>query len=227
LSVPAGANGIEVISQNVTIDLNGFVISGAAGSFHGMSLGNNTFCRVHNGTIFAMGISGIVAQNTGALIENVRVRSCGSTGIDVSEGTVRQCEADFNQGTGILAQVIEGCKARANQGGLLVSGGASGRATGNHVQDNGIVGIICSGGLVEGNVVTGTVGTGAGIQVNGAANASCAIIGNAIIGNAGAGIRFNGADATKTGIANNVIQGNGSAYSGGTPTSMGGNVVQP
>lgn len=229
LSVPADADGIQVAqgTQDVNIDLNGFSIVGALGSFTGISLGNGTPCRVHNGTIAQMGQNGIHALNKGALIEDVRVRNCGQSGITVSEGTVRRCEVTSNAGAGIDAEIVEGCRVQSNgQGGINV--GASGRATGNKVAGNAGVGIRCGIALVEGNIVTGTTGSfGAGIEVIGVNNASCVIIGNAINGNVGAGILFNGADATKTGIANNVIQGNGSAYSNGTPTSMGGNVVQP
>ncbi len=227
LSVPAGADGIVVSpgTQNVDIDLNGFVISGMPGSLTGLSLGNGSYSRVHNGTITQMGGYGIFAVNKGALIEHVQVRNCGQSGINVAEGTVRRCEVGFNVGVGIAAQVIEGSRVQSNGlGGISVVG--PGRATGNQVAGNGGAGIRSSTAVVEGNVVTGTTGAfGAGIEVLGSA-ASCAIIANAIVGNVGAGILFNGADATRTGIANNVIQGNASAYSGGTPTLMSGNAVQ-
>jgi hypothetical protein len=130
LTGKAGQNGIEVYTDDVTIDLNGFALIGVAGSKAGIRgfgnglLGPRENLRVLNGTvrnwsIFGIDVGGIrnaeleelrVARNGGgvrtgasAVIENVTARDNGGIGIESGARTsVRDVRVERNAGDGIV-----------------------------------------------------------------------------------------------------------------------------
>ena len=96
LAVPAGANGILIATDNVTIDLNGFAITGSSvAPGHGIVAGTDVPVQgyynitVRNGTIERMGQDGIHLLGDNILVEYVRARNNALSGIVVrSPGNV-------------------------------------------------------------------------------------------------------------------------------------------
>ena len=99
-NLAATSGGIVVTVSNVTIDLNGFAISGT-GTGINVTSGSNVV--VKNGTIVSMSSSGVVLL-TNSRVENVRAISNGSDGIIVGDGSVVvNSLASANTGRGINA----------------------------------------------------------------------------------------------------------------------------
>lgn len=129
-------SAIVVQADGVTIDLNGFTVSGAIdcqGQGAGVSCGGGSgigvvayvdatgdFVRgfvVRRGTVRGFGGGGILAGEDG-FIEDVMASGNGAMGISVSAGSiVRGCIATRNGGAGILAGValIERSVSRGNR----------------------------------------------------------------------------------------------------------------
>ena len=184
LTIPnANTDGIDINADNVTLDLNGFAISGpvkctagtypvqcsATGSGTGVLAVDKNNITVRNGTVRGMGDSGIAFRTfssitAGALIENLHVYSNGGAtgaGITVAFGVVTHCTVDVNAGHGI-------------------SGG--GVVTANTVTFNGGDGIAASG-----TVYKNTVGFNGQDGISGGPNA----VNNTVFGNNGFGISAN------------------------------------
>jgi len=97
ISVGSGKFGIEIASDRVTVDLNGYAITGVSGSFDGVSVvgANRSMITVRNGLIRSMGGDGVDllasgnSTSSGHLVENLTVRSCDA-GIRIDSGIVRQ-----------------------------------------------------------------------------------------------------------------------------------------
>jgi hypothetical protein len=136
LVVPANTDGIDVTADNVTLDLNGFNISGnrtctytaagisCTGSIEGwgvLSQGSST--AVKNGSVTGMsgGIAAIAGSGTGALIEEVRVSQC-QVGIS-AVGIVRRSTASLNSAVGITVDrgVVEDNFMYENEEGMSVA----------------------------------------------------------------------------------------------------------
>jgi parallel beta-helix repeat protein len=202
LTVPASKNGIDVGLPNVTIDLNGFSITGP-------------------GSTSATPIGIDAAGQGGVTVENGTVTGFG-TGVQVGIlGIVRNVHADANI-TGINGgnnTVVEGCTANNASGEATNSAGifcsASCAISGNTVNGNLNFGILCNanGCVISGNTANSN---DVGIECNGS---GCLISGNTILNNGGDGII---ADST-TGYGGNVLNGNTPNVSGGI--SMGNNVI--
>lgn len=158
LSVSSG-DGITVSTSNVTIDMNGFTLSGAA-SGNGIALSAGNDVRISNGMIRNWG-TGIYSFGTGRIIvEKVHFLSCSSHGISVSAaaGTeVRNSVVADCGGHGIVVQgasIIEGNSVRNNAGsGIRIEAPLS-EVRGNSVSQNNIgVELIESSVCVEANTL--------------------------------------------------------------------------
>jgi hypothetical protein len=137
MTVPSGFNGIEITASNVTLDLMGMTIHGAAGSKDGINNQglDNTNITILNGTIREMGGDGIHLDRLnpqaarGHRIERVSaINNAGTFGIAISDGTIVACNAHHNAETGIRASgafmsKAEGCSASNNNNGILVDSG--------------------------------------------------------------------------------------------------------
>jgi parallel beta-helix repeat protein len=135
------SHGLIVQSDNVTIDLNGFTLLGAAGSFDGINVPNaRKDLVVKNGTIRGWGNSGAWCANvTGARFENVEFRENGQTGLIAGpRAHVVDCKANNNGTNGfILSNYCEvtNCQAIQNtQRGF--AGGSSNVLTGCVASNN-------------------------------------------------------------------------------------------
>lgn len=148
-------DGIDITANNVTLDLNGFTISGpvtckigtpvtcsASGSSSGVSSsGYNT--TVKNGTVSGMGSYGVFTAST---VEDVHVQNIGNaTGVGiVSYGTVTRCTVTVNAGDGIqgsTASVINLNAISYNAGDGIREFGGGGVASDNTIVLNGKNGI--------------------------------------------------------------------------------------
>lgn len=129
ISAAVNKFGIEILVPDVTLDLNGFTISGVAGSY-----------------------SGVRSQYSNVTVRNGIVRDCGGRGVDLfgaPAGRVEGVTCEANVGDGICVgagSVVQGCAARGNGmvGVLLYSNCtvidtvSSGNATGFDIASGGV-----------------------------------------------------------------------------------------
>jgi len=193
LTVPdANTTAIEVNSDNVTIDLNGFSILGptvCSGSPVVSCSPTGSGIGVHDGVSFGIEILNGVIRGMGSLAietgESVRVKgiraiSNGRGGISNVNGPVESSIANSNGGVGIAAFSAIANEANFNSGvGIEIFG----IAVNNVVFHNGSDGIQTGiTGTVSGNFARGNGGAGI--------NAGCpsSIVSNTLDGNAGGNI---------------------------------------
>lgn len=117
---------IQVTADDVTIDLNGFMIKGPTacsgkpptcsptGSGRGIDASTGqTSVAVMNGSVRGMGADGLLLNRSSTtLAEKVRALSNGGSGITANAAT--NCAADSNQFTGIDAFTVTNCTAAFN-----------------------------------------------------------------------------------------------------------------
>jgi len=101
LVVTTGVDGIDIIAQNVTLDLNGFTISSNVITGQSVGIGNaNNGTTVRNGTISgfntALGLGG-----TSNIVEEIKVVGSG-TGLALQNAVVRRNAVSTTTGVGIL-----------------------------------------------------------------------------------------------------------------------------
>jgi parallel beta-helix repeat protein len=118
LVVPTGADGIDINVSNVTIDLNGFTISGpvtCTGSGASISCGADAQASgilalpsfrgitVRNGCVVGF-VFGIVLSGADNLVEETHADGNAQYGILVTRGVVRRNSASSNGQAGIFVQ---------------------------------------------------------------------------------------------------------------------------
>jgi len=166
LTVPdVNTTAILVTAENVSLDLNGFSVTGPNtctfgtgcpfASGEGVMAGNFGVAgprnvRVFNGTVRGMGANGIILTGVGSAVEKVVAMGNREVGIEVEAGSVVDSVASFNE-FGIFAKTARGCITENNtQTGIEVF--ANGVASGNSANNNSISGItLAVGGTATGN----------------------------------------------------------------------------
>lgn len=132
-------NGLIIASDNVSIDLSGFTITGNGSNYGILVSGIRTNLTIQNGTVtrFAGGIAAITANygrfdrlkliqagngfdvGNSAIVTDCAVYGC-AYGINAgANAIVRSCMAQKNTGSGIVVgdnSVVSGCTAAANTG---------------------------------------------------------------------------------------------------------------
>jgi hypothetical protein len=189
----ASKHGIEIASDNVTLDLNGFNVSGAGvAALSGIS-DTGTAVRsvqVHNGTISGWSGSGIDLQNAiGVTVERINATANDGFGIDVGvRSVIESCLAHSNGQSGFRIRqntLVARCSAVANgvHGFRQQIGGGDGTSGG-------------SGARFE--ACEASLNTEDGINAdNGALIAGCRVGTNGSNGvNAGVGTRISDSTAT-------------------------------
>ncbi len=150
----SGANGIEIIVDDVTIDLNGFYLEGAsevvAGRI-GILATNRRNIHIKNGTVRNWSLGGISLPNSeNCIIGHMRVENCGFAGIQTGrQSRVHDCAVVGSSDTGIIAfgASINGCTVRDSGGdGIFASDGST--VTNSTSSSNGARGIVVSGGSI-------------------------------------------------------------------------------
>jgi hypothetical protein len=133
------ADAIDVNASQVTIDLNGFSISGPGSSSvgHGIAEPSSSELEVENGTITGFLFGLLIGNNS--IVKSVRADSNGS-GIQTGANSVVQgCTANGNSNAGTANGIRGGV-------GTVISGNTANGNSGN--------GIICGNGcLISGNTI--------------------------------------------------------------------------
>jgi parallel beta-helix repeat protein len=138
LNGAAGKHGIEIAAQNVTIDLRGFALIGAASSLSGIYSSTTFAVTVTGGSVVGWGDCGIDVQFIAGRIENIIAYNNGNWGIrnglNGHASKIIGCEAYFNgslvpgTGGGIATDndaLVVDCYASNNRGdGIFVAGGS-------------------------------------------------------------------------------------------------------
>ncbi len=209
----ADTTAILLQTNNVTIDLNGFHITGPTvcttnpttcaptGGGDGIDAGFLRGLSVHNGYITGVGAFGIRALGVNHRIERITTHQTGFQGIRVgSNSIVKDCTGFANGDDGIYA-------------------GAGSVITGNTIARSGDNGIFAgSGVLVEGNSVQYSGSDGIATAPTSVA-APALVRNNLVINNLGFGLNLE----PETGYSGNTIYGNSAGtVSGGT--QMGTNL---
>jgi hypothetical protein len=191
---PQNLVAVHIVSDNVTLDLNGFAIlgpavctgvpatctSGSAGAGAGVQTFKSAFV-IRNGTVSGFGNNGVDAEISGpGIIEGVIARGNVNKGIALNLGTVRNCVASRNGGPGVQI----GTNGAASGNSSLENGGSGfevfGTATGNHASFNGLDGIRVFDGLASNNTAIGNGSYGLEAPTNGG------YVGNVLVNNKGA-----------------------------------------
>lgn len=120
-TAPAGFNGIEIEVDDVTIDLNGFTLTGTTGGDgYGIgAVGNRTGIRVLNGRVRGFDTDGILCSNDDhTVVEDVTAEDNGGRGITAgAHSRVTNCHAHRNGAAGFeidLASRVSACVAEEN-----------------------------------------------------------------------------------------------------------------
>lgn len=150
LTVPdRETTAIQVTSDDVSIDLNGFALLGpniANGFGRGVSASGRTNIQVRNGTIRGMGERGLFLGNR-AVVEDLRSLQ-NLDGIEVGiDSRVMRSSAIENRVAGIKVfgkSLVLDCVASRNGEDGIVAGQSS-RISGNTVNNNGRYGILTDG----------------------------------------------------------------------------------
>jgi hypothetical protein len=152
----SGKHGIEVASVGVTLDLNGFSVTGVPGSLTGVILRTGG-TEVRNGTVRNWGGDGVSAEATVTTNRVIDVRAISNGGIGIYAGNyseARNCLASGNGSHGVAVYAfgrVEGCTAH-NNGGDGINAPNSGNVIVNSLANenagNGIR-------AVSSNIVTG------------------------------------------------------------------------
>ena len=162
LSPGVNQNGIIVAADNVTIDLDGFTLSGGGGG-SGEAIWSSTARQnvvIRNGTLRNWPGSGVNFYDSGSVlttVENIQSISNGFTGIAVKNGShVKDCLTVGNGIRGILVDtdtLVEHCKASGNLS-LGIGAGTGCQLLNNLSETNG-TGLSISGpnNIVSGNIV--------------------------------------------------------------------------
>lgn len=149
LTGAAGVDLIQIDADNVTLDLNGFSLRGAAGSLNGIRvLNTHRNITIVNGSLQSFGANGVDVQNASSVvIRGLNVRDCGSVGIQTnfnailsdctlfgnglggmatgSNCTIQQCAAVTNFGSGFMVgfnSALSGCVSDSNTGDGFATG---------------------------------------------------------------------------------------------------------
>lgn len=162
----SGKRGIEIASDNVSIDLNGFMVRGTTGTREGIrAMGASYNVCISGGSIRGWGGDGLeLGQVRGARVTDVRAVNGLGGGIVVGEeAVVLNCQARTNQGFGIVmgqyGRIVDSIADDNFLEGLYI--GAYSNVTGCVATRNGEAGIRWSGkGVMENCTAGRNAGTG-------------------------------------------------------------------
>jgi hypothetical protein len=113
-------NGITVATNNVSIDLKGFTLTGRGNTGSGISVSATwTNLTVRDGTLQGWGYRGVDAESEfNCQLLQLRASNNGDAGVSAGKSsTVMQCTCYSNAYTGIIASsssVVQGCAAMFN-----------------------------------------------------------------------------------------------------------------
>lgn len=156
----AGKSGIRIAASHVTLDLEGFVLTGSPGSVHGIVVASGSHIRIQRGhlTGWNRGVSSDTTHTNLHLAElHVQSTSGGGLNIPGAGAIIERCHIADTTGAGILAS-FDGSLVRD----CTVTGVSHGGS------DNEVYGIAAA--VIEGCVVSGIVSLGGAFGIVGARN---------------------------------------------------------
>ena len=113
-------NAINIQADNVTVDLNGFALTGDANSGSAVAVVNpqKSVC-IQNGTIRELAGDGISAANAdNSMLLDLRVSNSGGPGLSIGDGcVVNRCSLKNNSAGELVADnsyIVTNCTARSN-----------------------------------------------------------------------------------------------------------------
>ncbi|MCC6429199.1 MAG: right-handed parallel beta-helix repeat-containing protein [Phycisphaerales bacterium] len=130
----SGRSGIEIAASGVRLDLNGFTLTGVAGSLNGVTVNVSgpSGIAVVNGTVTGWGQAGVdlsFGANDDCLVESIVALNNGDIGIATrSRAVVRACVASGNTTRGILTlsnSSLSDCVATGNGAGISAGVGST------------------------------------------------------------------------------------------------------
>jgi hypothetical protein len=218
LTVPdENTTAIEVKADDVTINLNGFAITGpvactgippqcnASGSGNGI-FSQNKNITVSNGTIRGMGQDGINLSRS-SHIENVQAISNSNNGIFSGDSSILINNVALHNGNRGIAFAPGGTVTGnvANKNNIGINGGSSSVVTGNTANNNGSDGIVVGDGVTVTNNIARSNGK-RGIV----AGVGSMLLQNTVRNNIDFGLLCStlGTPPSKAGYAGNVLTGN-------------------
>jgi parallel beta-helix repeat protein len=227
-------DGIQITASNVSLDLGGFSVIGVPGSLDGIKqVGLNNQLNIANGTVTSWGGTGLnltgsarsrvdniiassnvdgITLDTATALSNSTASANAGTGISVVASalhvTIRDCNANFNNATGIEASgtgtVVDSCEVGGNGDSGIVAG-VSAQVVNNLVAYNGLNGISAQHSCyIENNSVAWNAGTGIAVFTPG----NCTIVSNKATANGGPGFWIFGGGGYSL-IDSNHASGNG------------------
>lgn len=207
----SGKHGIEIVASNVSLDLMGFSLRGAAGSQDGVKVNTAVAnITVRNGSASGWGGDGFdlgpIGLATGVLVECVHASGNAVRGIVAGDNAIiRDCSATQNGNSGISVSrngVVHRCVSLNNATFGIICGNAS-SMTNCVAQDNGSdgffagIGCTANGCSSLSNSSSGfVVGTGS-VIANCVANENTQV---GIIASAGTLVRSNACRSNRIGI---------------------------
>lgn len=230
-------DAIQIMTYEVTLDLNGFTIAGPGhgGSGRGISTegGDHMNLTIRNGTVCGFGRDGVQLPGVSQRVENVRAMKNGGDGFEIGpRSALVRNQSLHNGGSGLNVGRGESCiHENTIQGnfGHGINGGATSEVSRNLIEDNQGEGIFVTvGSVVRNNIIRRSGRNGmllgsfvvaeenevhasqaAGIATYGKSNR---LIKNALTQNYGPGAQLDGPDNY---TAQNVFQGNAAGALGG------------
>ena len=189
----SGQDGITIDTDDVTLDLNGFSLTGVPGSLSGITISGSL-------------IPSIVRSNI--VVRNGAIRNWGALGISRTLNSGTKCQfLDLQVYNNVTDGILTGATCAVKRCVVRDNGGSGINAGGNDciIEDNTVTGnatglfTLQTNCVFRNNVVSGN--TAAGLHVSGD---SCCIEGNRFVNNE-TGLDIN---ASGNAVANNIVKGN-------------------
>lgn len=179
ISGEIGKHGIMITAHNVTLDLNGFTLTGRADALNGIHMSNR--CNnvvIRNGTICRWGGNGISSRIDAGRIEGIIASENSGWGIEndgsnTSQTHIVGCDAHSNAEGGIRGYVnsyIADCTTRANGGFAIYVGNTSVVTRCKSRHDAAGIRAISSSVITHNHVSTTLGDEGHGILITGGGN---------------------------------------------------------
>jgi parallel beta-helix repeat protein len=161
----SGKSGIEITSDDVTINLNGFLMEGVEGSLDGIttddtpqSLDEYDRIVISNGAIAGWDGRGVLLNGVNHRVSFVSVQHCGNVGIFVGENAqVTDCNVSDNGLTGIAAgfnSLVARCVSKDNAGAGITCGFGQFTEDGGSILDCNASGNISGISIGRGGTIT-------------------------------------------------------------------------
>lgn len=210
--VPSGKTGISIEAFDVTLDLNGFVISSAistAANHDLISCTGKSNIRIINGTLVGASVAINLETCQSFIIQNMLIRSSGFSGLYLKSckvGQVTQCTLELSDSqssillSGTSGVHISHCniyKSSAIGAGITVNG-SNGKSSGNTIKNcniqGGSWGIItsssnlgdeCSSNMIKHNTISNTGAEGIYFLANGSGGTNGNIVSHNTVHNCG------------------------------------------